>query len=63
MRFNLTGFWVDVTDLQIISGFQNPTTGALTFLTQNFANYRNRGIEAELTVLPFTGLSSMYCRW
>ena len=57
VRFNLTGFWVDVTDLQVISGFQNPTTGALTFLTRNFANYRNRGIEAELTVLPATGLT------
>ena len=57
VRFNLTGFWEEVSDLQVISGFANPATGALTFLTRNFANYRNRGLEAELTVNPVRGLS------
>lgn len=57
VRFNLTGFWEEVTDLQTVSGFVNPATGALSFVTQNFANYRNRGIEAELTVVPTRGLN------
>lgn len=57
VRFNLTGFWEEVTDLQVISGYADPVTGALTFLTRNFANYRNRGLEAELTVNPVRGLS------
>ncbi len=57
VRFNLTGFWTEVSDLQVISGSSNPVTGALTFVTRNFASYRNRGLEAELTVLPLTGLS------
>ncbi len=57
VRFNLTAFWEQVTDLQVISGYADPVTGALTFLTRNFANYRNRGLEAELTVNPVRGLS------
>jgi iron complex outermembrane receptor protein len=57
VRANLTAFWLDVSDLQTISGLVNPTTGAITFLTRNFADYRNKGIEAELTVVPVEGLN------
>jgi iron complex outermembrane receptor protein len=56
-RANLTAFWLDVSDLQTISGLVNPTTGAITFLTRNFADYRNKGIEAEFTFLPIEGLN------
>jgi iron complex outermembrane receptor protein len=56
-RANLTAFWLDVSDLQTISGLVNPTTGAITFLTRNFADYRNKGIEAEFTFLPVEGLN------
>ncbi|CAM3163349.1 TonB-denpendent receptor [Sphingomonas antarctica] len=57
VRANLTAFRLDVSDLQILAGLLNPTTGALTFLTRNFANYRNTGLEAEFTVVPTQGLN------
>lgn len=57
VRANITAFWMDVSDLQILAGLLNPATGAITFLTRNFADYRNKGIEAELTVAPVDGLT------
>lgn len=56
VRFNLTAFYLDVKDLQTISGFTNPD-GTLAFINRNFADYRNKGLEAELTVVPVDGLS------
>lgn len=46
-----------MSDLQVLSGILNPVTGALTFITRNPANYRNRGVEIELTAVPVTGLN------
>ena len=57
VRANLTVFQLDVSDLQILAGLLNPTTGALTFLSRNFADYRNRGVEAELQFVPVDGLN------
>jgi iron complex outermembrane receptor protein len=57
VRANITAFRLDVSDLQILAGLLNPTTGALTFLTRNFADYRNTGVEAEFTVVPADGLN------
>lgn len=57
VRANITGFILDVSDLQVLAGLLNPTTGALTFLTRNFADYHNKGIEAEFTVVPVDGLN------
>ena len=57
LRANITGFWLDVEGLQAPSALVNPVTGAITFLTRNFANYRNRGIELELTAVPVDGLN------
>jgi iron complex outermembrane receptor protein len=57
VRANLTVFWLDVADLQTISGLLNPTTGAITFLTRNFADYRNKGVEAEFTFVPVEGVN------
>ena len=56
-RANITAFQLDVTDLQIIAGLLNPVNGAITFLTQNFADYRNRGLEAEFTFVPVDRLN------
>jgi iron complex outermembrane recepter protein len=56
-RANVTAFYLDVTDLQIIAGLLNPTTGAITFLTRNFADYRNKGIEGEFTFVPVDRLN------
>lgn len=57
LRANITAFWLDVADLQVLGGLQNPVTGAITFLTRNFADYRNKGIEAEFTVVPVANLN------
>jgi iron complex outermembrane receptor protein len=55
-RANVTAFWMNVSNLQTPSAFMSPT-GAVSFLTRNFADYRNRGIEAEFTVIPVSGLN------
>jgi len=55
-RANLTFYYMDVTDLQTPSALVSPS-GAITFLTRNFANYRNKGIEAEFTFIPTKGLN------
>ena len=57
VRANITAFQLDVSDLQILAGLLNTTTGALTFITRNFADYRNRGVEAEFQFLPADGLN------
>ncbi|MBL0965577.1 MAG: TonB-dependent receptor, partial [Blastomonas sp.] len=57
VRANVTAFWMDVSDLQILAGLLNPATGAITFLTRNFADYRNTGVEAEFSVQPVRGLN------
>jgi iron complex outermembrane recepter protein len=56
LRVNLTAFHMDVEDLQTPSALVAPS-GAITFLTRNFADYRNRGLEAEITVAPAEGLT------
>lgn len=57
LRANLTFFYLDVSALQTPSALINPATGAITFITRNFADYRNQGIEAELTFIPLDGLN------
>ena len=56
LRANLTVYRMDVQDLQTPSALVGPT-GAITFITRNFANYRNTGVEAEFTAVPVTGLN------
>jgi iron complex outermembrane recepter protein len=55
LRVNITAFRMDVTDLQTPSALVAPS-GAITFLTRNFADYRNQGVEAEITLAPADGL-------
>ncbi len=57
LRVNLTGFWLETKALQTPSAFIDPQTGTATFITQNFADYRNRGIELEVTAVPVRGLN------
>ena len=57
LRANLTFFYLDTKNLQTPSAFINPATGAPTFITRNFANYRNKGIEAEFVFQPAEGLN------
>lgn len=56
LRLNVTAFWLDVTDLQAPSAFIRGD-GSLAFLTRNFADYENRGIEVEITTVPVDGLN------
>ncbi len=56
LRANLTFFYTDVSDLQTPSALVAPN-GTATFITRNFADMRNKGVEAEFTVLPADGLT------
>ncbi len=57
LRVNITGFWLDVQDLQTGTAFNDPITNAITFITQNFADYENKGLELEVTVVPTRGMN------
>jgi iron complex outermembrane receptor protein len=57
LRANLTVFHEDVSDLQTPSGIVNPATGAISFVTRNFADYKNTGVEGEFTLVPTRGLN------
>ena len=61
LRVNLTAFRADTSDLQGGSAFitTNLATGAqtLSFVTRNFADFRNQGIEFEITAVPVRGLT------
>lgn len=56
VRLNVTGFYLDVSDLQTPSAFIRPN-GSLAFITRNFADYENKGVEIEITTVPVDGLS------
>ena len=56
VRANITLFWQDTSDLQTPSAFIR-ANGSLAFITRNFADYVNRGVEAELTFQPVDRLN------
>lgn len=56
VRANLTLFRLDVEGLQTPSALVRPN-GSIAFITRNFADYRNQGIEAELSILPVDGMT------
>lgn len=56
VRLNVTAFQLDVGGLQTPSAFIRPD-GSLAFITRNFADYRNRGLEFELNTAPVDGLN------
>lgn len=57
LRANITIYHADVSNLQTPSGIVNPATGAISFVTRNFADYQNTGVEAEFTLVPTRGLN------
>ena len=57
LRVNLTGFWLETKALQTPSAFVDPVNGAVTFITQNFADYQNKGVELEISAVPVRGLN------
>ncbi len=56
LRVNMTAFMLDIKGLQTPSAFTR-ANGAIAFITRNFANYRNKGLELELTAEPSKGLT------
>ena len=56
LRFNVTAFYLDVGGLQTPSAFIRPN-GSLAFITRNFADYENKGLEVEITTVPVDGLN------
>lgn len=55
IRLNVTGFLLDVEDFQVPSAFVDGS-GSIQFITRNFADLRNKGVEVEATYAPIEGL-------
>lgn len=60
LRVNAVAYRMGVSDLQTPSALADPVTGALTFLTRNFADYRNQGLELEVSAAPVRGLNLFF---
>jgi iron complex outermembrane receptor protein len=56
LRLNLTAFLLDVQDLQTGAAFVAPS-GAISFITRNFAGLENKGVEAEIIYSPVDELT------
>jgi len=56
LRVNLTGFYYDVSDFQLPTGFASETQGII-FITQNFADMETYGLELELITNPVNNLT------
>ncbi len=56
LRVNLNAFYTDVSDFQIPSAFQQ-ASGAVAFITGNYADMEVKGLEAEFTWVPVKGLN------
>lgn len=56
LRVNITGYLAETGGLQTPSALIAPN-GTITFITRNFADYENNGVEAEITAVPFEGLN------
>ncbi len=57
VRLNLAIFQTDIEDFQLPSAFVDPVTGAIVFVTQNFADLEVSGAEAEILWQPSEGLT------
>ncbi|MBT8445980.1 MAG: TonB-dependent receptor, partial [Gammaproteobacteria bacterium] len=57
IRANITAFYTDVEDFQLPSAFNDPATGAIVFITQNFADLEVKGLEFEFLAAPVDNLT------
>ncbi|WP_411288283.1 TonB-dependent receptor, partial [Phenylobacterium sp.] len=57
LRINLTGFYFNVTDYQLPAGFTDLTTNTIVFITRNFGDLKNYGLESEISIVPIDGLN------
>ncbi len=56
LRANVTAFYADIEDFQLPSAFTSPT-GTIVFITQNFSDLENKGIEMEFILVPVDALT------
>jgi len=56
VAFNATAFFMDTEGVQVPSAFTRPN-GAIAFITQNFADLENKGIELDLDFQPNDALT------
>jgi len=52
LRVNLNAFFMDVKDFQLPAGYADPQTNIINYLTRNFADLENYGLEAEVSWAP-----------
>jgi iron complex outermembrane receptor protein len=58
LRVNLTSFYFNDMDNQLPAGRENPLVpGQILYVTRNFADLRNYGLESEITIAPVHGLN------
>ena len=57
LRVNLTGFYSDISDLQLLSGYTDPVSGGIVFITRNPADLRIVGFEGEILASPTDGFT------
>jgi iron complex outermembrane receptor protein len=57
LRVNVTGFYMDVAAFQLPAASLNPVTGQTIFITGNFADIENYGVETEISVVPMDGMN------
>lgn len=57
LRANVTAFYADVEDFQLPSAFDPGGGAPPVFITQNFADLENKGIEAEFVFVPIDPLT------
>lgn len=58
VRFNVNAFYFTDYDNQLPAGRENPLVpGQIIYVTRNFADMRNYGLETELTIVPVRGLN------
>ena len=56
LRLNLTAFFMEAEDFQVPSAFTR-ANGSIAFITQNFADLDNKGLELDLSLAPSDNLS------
>ncbi|MDH4022655.1 MAG: TonB-dependent receptor, partial [Gammaproteobacteria bacterium] len=56
LRVNVTAFYADVGDFQLPTASET-TSGAIQFITKNFADLENKGVELEVIAQPTDNLT------
>ena len=60
LRVNLTGFTFTDEDFQLPAGYLDPVTNTIIYLTRNFADLKNKGIEGDININPFDGFNAYW---